>query len=197
LILDIKKLNSQHVLIKKGARKRIKMQTIIHRLNVGAQRKKLQLMLVTQKENAYRQIETKQAVIIPMIMNTRKGLKTRKKKRRIVELNTGKNLFSYSTIPSGDLSNNMQYSVKYSTITDSKLLERTKNFHEYTLVPDLDFTDLIFSQKHFSKNPMGTPAVHRKKKEVFKKQLAITPIHHVSGPRKPIRSPMEANKQVK
>lgn len=197
MMSDIKKLNSQHVLIKKGSRKRMKMQKIIHRLNVGAQRKKLQILYVKQKGNAYKQTGKKKAVIIPMVTNTRKKLETRKKKRRIIELNTGKNLFSYSTMPSGDLSNNMQYSVKYSTITDPKHLEQTKNFHEHTLVPDLNFVNLVFSLKHFSNNSMETSATHRKKKVVFKKQLKTTPVQHVSGSRKPIRRQMGTNKRVK
>jgi hypothetical protein len=197
LIPNIEKLNPQRVLIKKGARKRMKMQKIIHRLSVRAQRKKLQLMFVKQKENAYMQIETKQAVIIPMIMNTRIGFKTRKKKRRIVELNTGRNLFSYSTILSGDPLNSLRYSSKYSTIADSRLLEQIKNFREHTLIPDLNFTDLFFiSHKHFPVNSIGISVI-QKNKEVFKKQLTITPGHHVSRPRNITKSRMRTSKQVK
>jgi hypothetical protein len=195
---DSHKSSSQHMLVKKEVRKHLKIQKNIHKSKVRAQRNKLQLMLSKQEKNAYRMIEKKQAVIIPQIMNTRKGLKTRKQKRRIIELNTGKNLFSYSTIPSGELSDNLQSSLRYSTITNLKLSERMKNFYEYTLVPDLNFTDLfVFSQKPLSKNPRNTPALCRKRKEVSKKQLAMTPKYHISGPRTVLRTRLRTNKQVK
>lgn len=195
---DSHKLSSQHMLIKKEVRKRLKIQKNVHKSKVRAQRNKLQFMLSKQKENAYIMIETKQDVIIPRMMNTRKGLKTRKQKRRIIELNMGKNLFSYSTIPSGNISDNLQSSLRYSTMTNSKHSERMNNFYEYTLVPDLNFTDLfVFSPKPISKNPRDTPAVCRKRKEVHKKQLSMTPESHVKGPRTVLQSRLRTNKQVK
>jgi hypothetical protein len=183
---NIGKLGSNHTLVVKDIRKRMKMQKKNHILSVEAQNNKLKIMLLRQKDKAYRQIELKQNVIVPLLQSTRKGLKTRKVKRRIIELNKGKNLFSYSTILSGDILDN---AFRYSTTSNYNLSERMKKLCKYTLVPDLNFTDLfVFSHKPFLKGSVGTLPVFGKLKEVSKKQLAITPDHHVSGPQVELRS---------
>ena len=195
MIHDIEKLNSQYILTKKAVRKRLKIQKKIHRSSVQVQKKKLQFMLSKQKETAYRQIEMKQAVIIPLILNTKKGLKARKIRRRIIELNTGKNIFSYSTLPSSEF---LDKSLRHSIKTSSNLSKKMEKCYEYTLVPDLNFADLfVISQKPFSKNPEGAPLVCRTEKEVPKKQLAVMPKHHVSGPLVRLRSRLRNSKQVK
>jgi hypothetical protein len=198
MMYDTRKLNYQHMLIKKETRKRLKIQKNVHRLNVGAQRNKLQLMLLKQKENACTQIKMKQSVIIPLIKDIQKGLKTKKKKRRIMELNARKNLFFYSTIPSEKFSDNIQYSLRYPTITSSKFSELMKSYYGYTLVPDLNFTDLfVFSHKSFSRDLVGAPSVCRKRKEMYNNKLAITPTRQISEHRTVLKNSIRINKQVK